>query len=132
MGCGALAPGIRSDVRQRRGGRRVKPYDPISVPLEPGISLVEASAGTGKTFSIALTVLRLLLDRDAAGRDRVENISKILVVTFTKAATDELITRVRAMLREALDVFSGVAARSAENESLFKLLERYGTERTHR
>ena len=102
------------------------PFDPATVSLEPGISLVEASAGTGKTYSITQLVLRLLLDRSAAGAYRVEGIGNILVVTFTNAATDELITRVRTMLREATDVFAGVITAREGRESLFALRDQYG------
>ncbi len=54
-----------------------------------GISLVEASAGTGKTFSITKLVLQAVLVKEIS-------IEKILVVTFTEAATKELRSRIRA------------------------------------
>ena len=57
------------------------PFDALDVALEPGITLVEASAGTGKTFAITRLVLRLLLER------KVEHLGQILVVTFTEKAT---------------------------------------------
>ena len=132
-----LAPDALTYDR-RSGGRDEAsapppPFDPLDVPLDPGVSLVEASAGTGKTFGITLTVLRLLLDRDAAGAYRVGGIGRILVVTFTIAATDELITRLRAALREAVDVFAGtVATHTAENAHLFALRARYGAEAVDR
>ena len=47
-----------------------------------GIKLIEASAGTGKTYAIANLYLRYVLQ----GR----KVNQILVVTFTKAATEEL------------------------------------------
>ncbi len=59
-----------------------------------GVHLIEASAGTGKTYSIANLYLRQIL----AGRD----VGRVLVVTFTKAATDELRGRLRARLFQAL------------------------------
>ncbi|PIP35470.1 MAG: exodeoxyribonuclease V subunit beta [Desulfobacterales bacterium CG07_land_8_20_14_0_80_52_14] len=71
----------------------MKELDICSVPLE-GTTLIEASAGTGKTWSITGIFLRLLLEK----RLRVE---QILVVTFTNAATEELRMRVRKRLREA-------------------------------
>ncbi|HEX5971331.1 MAG TPA: exodeoxyribonuclease V subunit beta [Gemmatimonadaceae bacterium] len=102
-------------------------FDALSVSLEPGVSLVEASAGTGKTFSITQLVLRLLLDRKADGSWRVGGIGNILVVTFTNAATAELTTRVRAMLREAVDVFSAVVTeRTTKREYLFALRDQHG------
>ena len=48
-----------------------------------GVRLVEASAGTGKTFAVCLLYLRLLLERGFG-------VHQILVVSFTKAATAEL------------------------------------------
>ena len=61
-----------------------------------GISLIEASAGTGKTWNICGLYLRLLLER------RLE-VQQILVVTFTNAATAELRERVRTRIVEALE-----------------------------
>ncbi|MEY4863202.1 MAG: exodeoxyribonuclease beta chain RecB, partial [Pseudomonadota bacterium] len=63
-----------------------------------GRHLVEASAGTGKTWNLCALYLRLLLEDELA-------IEKILVVTFTNAATAELRDRIRARMvqcREAL------------------------------
>ncbi len=60
-----------------------------------GINLIEASAGTGKTWNICGLYLRLLLER------RLE-VQQILVVTFTNAATAELRERVRSRLGETL------------------------------
>lgn len=58
---------------------------------------VEASAGTGKTYSIALLAVRLLLKTDV-------QINQILMVTFTRAAVAELQLRVRAFVRKALRI----------------------------
>ena len=60
-----------------------------------GINLIEASAGTGKTWNICGLYLRLLLER---GLD----VQQILVVTFTNAATAELRERVRSRMVETL------------------------------
>jgi exodeoxyribonuclease V beta subunit len=70
------------------------PFDALELPLS-GRSLVEASAGTGKTHAITTLVLRLLLERGLP-------IDRILVVTFTEAATAELRRRVRDRLTQAL------------------------------
>ncbi|MGD9409040.1 MAG: exodeoxyribonuclease V subunit beta, partial [Thiohalocapsa sp.] len=67
----------------------------LSFPLT-GAHLIEASAGTGKTYSIANLYLRQILD----GRE----VSEVLVVTFTNAATDELRGRLRARLSQALSL----------------------------
>ena len=71
-------------------------FDATIVPLE-GSNLIEASAGTGKTYSIALLTLRLIIEKDIP-------IEKILMVTFTKAAVAELEIRVRSFVRLALKV----------------------------
>lgn len=71
-----------------------KPLNLIRIPLE-GTSLIEASAGTGKTYTIANLYLRLILEK---GLD----VQKILVVTFTEAATKELRDRIRHNLNVAL------------------------------
>jgi len=67
-------------------------FNPLSTPLE-GINLIEASAGTGKTYTIATLVIRLLLEQDL-------KIHEILVVTFTEAATTELKDRIRKRLEQ--------------------------------
>ncbi|KGT86418.1 exonuclease V subunit beta [Erwinia typographi] len=69
--------------------------DPLTLPLQ-GERLIEASAGTGKTFTIGLLYLRLLLGlgREAA-YSRPLPVEEILVVTFTEAATAELRGRIR-------------------------------------
>ncbi|MBA3958616.1 MAG: UvrD-helicase domain-containing protein [Parachlamydiaceae bacterium] len=58
--------------------------------------LLEASAGTGKTFAIENIVVRLLLDREDLP------IERILVVTFTRAATRDLKMRIRQNIQKAL------------------------------
>ncbi len=98
----------------------MRPFNVLSVPLDTGITLVEASAGTGKTFAITRLVLRLLLER------KVEHLGQILVVTFTEKATQELIGRIRAVLREADRVWSTTPpARDEKNDDLFVLRDRF-------
>ena len=63
--------------------------------------LLEASAGTGKTFSIENVVARLILEEDPSLGDAMP-IEKILVVTFTRAATRDLKERVRGTLQKVL------------------------------
>ncbi|SMC21674.1 DNA helicase/exodeoxyribonuclease V, beta subunit [Desulfacinum hydrothermale DSM 13146] len=70
--------------------------EPLKMPLK-GLRLIEASAGTGKTYNIVLLFLRALLERDL-------DIGHILVVTFTNAATEELRERLRHRLRQAVQV----------------------------
>ena len=73
----------------------MQPLDPLTLPLQ-GWRLLEASAGTGKTYTLTLLFLRLLLERGLT-------VDQILVVTFTRAATGELRDRIRQRLRQALD-----------------------------
>ena len=64
--------------------------DPLRLPLQ-GERLIEASAGTGKTFTIAALYLRLLLGLGgSAAFPRPLTVEELLVVTFTEAATAEL------------------------------------------
>jgi exodeoxyribonuclease V beta subunit len=79
----------------------VKRLDPIAVPLA-GTTLIEASAGTGKTFAIAMLFLRQLLEQRLA-------VSQILVVTYTRAATAELRDRIRRRLLEAVATIDGAS-----------------------
>ncbi|MEH6460058.1 exodeoxyribonuclease V subunit beta [Chitinimonas sp. JJ19] len=67
-------------------------FDALATPLD-GLNLIEASAGTGKTWTIAALYARLVLERQLLPE-------QILVVTYTKAATAELRGRIRARLAE--------------------------------
>jgi len=79
------------------------PLDFRTAPLD-GSVLVEASAGTGKTWTIGALVLRLLLEPHGDGRRcRIED---ILVVTYTNAATAELRDRILALLVAARESFA--------------------------
>ncbi len=72
-----------------------KEFNPVKTPLD-GVLLVEANAGTGKTYSLMHVILRLLVgDKD----HRPIDLNRILVVTFTKAATAEIVERLRKNLR---------------------------------
>src|ERR1035437_3231824 len=73
--------------------------DHLHVELS-GINLIEASAGTGKTYAIACLYLRLLIEKELTPE-------QILVVTYTEAATKELRGRIRSRIREALSVIDG-------------------------
>ncbi len=78
----------------------MQPMDLRRLPLD-GLNLIEASAGTGKTFSIAGLYLRLVL---GVGRDPLP-VESILVVTFTRAAVAELRGRIRLRLADARQLF---------------------------
>jgi len=68
--------------------------NPSTIALS-GRHLIEASAGTGKTYNITRIYLRLLLEKRLS-------VQQILVMTFTKAATEELRARIDNELRHAL------------------------------
>ncbi|MBA0204940.1 exodeoxyribonuclease V subunit beta [Pectobacterium aroidearum] len=72
--------------------------DVMTLPLL-GERLIEASAGTGKTYTLAALYLRLLLGLGKqAAYPRPLLVEEILVVTFTEAATEELRERIRARI----------------------------------
>lgn len=79
------------------------PLDPLGLPLQ-GIRLIEASAGTGKTWTLAALYLRLVLGH---GGQTPQLPAQILVVTFTRAATAELRERIRERLATAALAFRG-------------------------
>src|SRR4029079_8723583 len=110
-GRGARAPArVRrgADVRGAGGDARVVPLRPAAVgraarlgaghvrmtgafdvcgPLPTGVTVLEASAGTGKTFTIAALAARYVAEGFA--------LDQLLMVTFTRMATGELRERVR-------------------------------------
>ena len=77
----------------------MKPFDLIQAPLS-GINLIEAGAGTGKTYTITGLYLRLVLEKRMP-------VNRILVVTFTQAATEELRDRTRRKLLQARQALVG-------------------------
>ncbi len=83
-----------------------------------GPRLIEASAGTGKTYTIAGLYLRLLLEKKLT-------VTQILVVTFTEAATQELRGRIRQRLYDALRFVEG----KCEKDNLAALLQPYRGDR---
>jgi len=83
-----------------------------------GIKLIEASAGTGKTYTIANLYLRHILEGKTP--------SEILVVTFTNAATEELRGRIRFRLHQALKIFIGEL--QTGDEFLIQLQHQFSSE----
>ena len=69
-----------------------QPFEANAFPLDPGIRLLEASAGTGKTFALAQLVLRYVAEAELSLR-------QLLVVTFTDAAAAELRDRIGQRLQ---------------------------------
>ena len=82
----------------------VQRFEANSYPLDPGLRLLEASAGTGKTFALAHLCLRLITE----ARHPLE---RLLVVTYTEAAADELRSRIGERFQAALE---GLEALEAE------------------
>lgn len=73
-------------------------FDLLNIPLS-GVNLLEASAGTGKTYNIEGLFLRFVIENGLS-------VGEILVATYTVAATEELRERIRKRLRDAADAFS--------------------------
>ncbi len=95
----------------------MRPWSGIE-PLERGVTLIEASAGTGKTFGITNLVVRLVAEAGVP-------IERILVVTYTRAATAELEDRTRSRLVLAIAALEGEAA---PDDPVFALLHARGVE----
>ena len=91
--------------------------DGLQLPLRlhlHGRQVIEASAGTGKTWTLAALYVRLVLGH---GRDAPPLLPpQILVMTFTDAATAELRERIRTRLQEAAHAFD-VYARGGSLEA---------------
>ncbi|XBC37553.1 MAG: UvrD-helicase domain-containing protein [Buchnera aphidicola (Meitanaphis microgallis)] len=78
----------------------ISTYDTINLPLS-GKILLEASAGTGKTFSIIIFYLRLILGVGKINHiHQTLSIKEILVVTFTKHSKEELKNRIQKYIYE--------------------------------
>ena len=97
--------------------------DPLTLPLR-GTRLIEASAGTGKTFTIAALYVRLVLGHGDTGLPALLP-SQVLVMTFTKAATRELSHRIRSRLVEAAACFRGAQPPERYDAFLQSLLAAY-------
>lgn len=94
-------------------------FDAVEISLDRK-NLVEASAGTGKTYAITTLFVRLLLESKL-------DPSEILVVTFTEAATAELRDRVRGRIVEAEAAFrAALGGETPKDEALAKLARRRG------
>ncbi|WP_426194047.1 exodeoxyribonuclease V subunit beta [Massilia sp. DWR3-1-1] len=93
--------------------------DPLRFPLH-GSRLIEASAGTGKTWTIAALYVRLVLGHGGErGFARPLLPPEILVMTFTRAATRELSNRVRQRLVDAAAYFRFDESENTRDEKLF-------------
>jgi len=89
-------------------------FNHADIPLS-GQSVIEASAGTGKTYAIMQIYLRLLVEKKIP-------IDKILVVTFTDAATAELRARIRGAIVQCVRKCKGEAVSFIDDDRYFKSL----------
>ena len=95
----------------------------MAMPL-CGANLIEASAGTGKTYTITALYLRLLLGFSKDGEKQTPlSIEEILVVTFTEAATAEIKDRVRQRLITLRDKLLGKGTKDEVVNQLFELID---------
>lgn len=85
-------------------------FHPLTLPISD-TNLIEASAGTGKTYGIAALFARLILLEQMP-------VETVLVVTFTNAATAELKTRLRTRLTEMLVALEKTPAAAEQPEAL--------------
>ena len=85
-------------------------FDPLYAPLT-GLNLIEASAGTGKTYALTALVLRLVMEAAIP-------VNRILVVTYTNAATKELRDRIRERLGQIRQAFLRGRAEEADEFSV--------------
>jgi len=103
--------------------------DFLQFPLR-GSQLIEASAGTGKTFTLALLYTRLILGHgdEQSAYSRPLTPDEILVVTFTDAAAEELRDRIRARLVDAAEHFGDADALLSDTDPLTQLRNSYPRE----
>ncbi|MBV6272074.1 exodeoxyribonuclease V subunit beta [Alcaligenaceae bacterium CGII-47] len=97
---------------QPAGQRAPRGLDPLDFPLR-GSQLIEASAGTGKTWTIAALYLRLVLGHGPLSTP-ARLPAEILVLTFTEAASQELRDRIRSRLAEGARFFSQDSSQSGD------------------
>lgn len=100
----------------------MKPLNLASINIS-GLNLIEASAGTGKTWTIAALYILLLLEKELRP-------DQILVVTYTKAATAELRDRIRARIISILDLYN--SGREASSDDLEQLLMTFRPQNSQR
>lgn len=94
--------------------RQAQPLNVAALPLS-GRHLIEASAGTGKTFNITRLYLRLIVEQGLS-------VTQLLVMTFTKAATQELKGRISDTLRKASIYWNCGHTREKEQDPVFESL----------
>src|SRR6202165_3341930 len=97
-------------------GRVMDRFDLLGpLPAERSTTVLEASAGTGKTFALAGLVTRYLADG-------VATLDQMLLITFGRAASQELRERVRGQILDALVAFDAPSP-VGENQLVAYLLD---------
>lgn len=97
--------------------------EPKTVPITGNI-MIEASAGTGKTYTITLLVLRLLLGLNVDPKPK--KLPEILIVTFTNSATAELKERIYSRIVDLKQAFfAHLMGFEIEDSALYELIEYY-------
>ena len=92
----------------------MKELQPFDITFS-GVNLIEASAGTGKTYNITSLYIRALIEQDIS-------VGKILVVTYTEAATKELKDRLLKRMSEAVSVLKNGEVVNKHDQFLHELL----------
>lgn len=92
--------------------------DLLTIPLN-GLHVIEASAGTGKTFTLAALYVRIVLGHLATSSTLQSGLlpTQILVMTFTDAATAELRARIRQRLSTASIFFRRISHLSMQEDT---------------
>ncbi|MFN8040876.1 MAG: UvrD-helicase domain-containing protein [Acidimicrobiales bacterium] len=108
-------------VAERAG---VEAFD-LTGPLPDHLTVLEASAGTGKTYALAALATRFVAERDVAA-------SQLCIVSFTEAATAELRGRVRSRLAQAATHLAGGGGPVADDDVLTALADVDAAERGRR
>jgi exodeoxyribonuclease V beta subunit len=94
-----------------------------SLPELSGRCLIEASAGTGKTYNISGLFVRLVAENQF---DCAEDVSRIVVVTYTKDATKELKDRITQRLRQSYKVLTDdIDPEQISDDFLKQILRQY-------
>ncbi len=97
----------------------------LAEPIPEETLAIEASAGTGKTFTLAAMATRCLAELDLSA-------SELLVVTFTRAATSELRSRIRHQIVDAAAYLRAATPPSTEDQLLLQLRDADPVERARR
>ena len=107
-----------SRLRRTMAGDLVRNFDLEGTTVPVGVSVIEASAGTGKTWAIAHLVPRLLLD------GVVKNIGELLLVTYTEDAAGELGDRTRRQLATLVNCLDQGTRPLKDEPGIEQLLDR--------